>query len=110
MDVAQVEALVAWYARAALFHSIKTLCETESDRTGGNARLVFWSAFAVLKEGASSSFALSFACWSFFPLLFLTLPTPRCNVLSAQATHRKRFAGCTMCSDGERWTTPQQSR
>lgn len=52
LDDAQVEAIVASYAREELFHSIKTLCDAESERQGVNARLVFWSAFAVLKEGA----------------------------------------------------------
>ena len=51
-DDFQVDAIVASYAREQLFHSIKTLCDAESERQGMNARLVFWSAFAVLKEGA----------------------------------------------------------
>ena len=86
MDVAQVEALVAWYARAALFHSIKTLCETESDRTGGNARLVFWSAFAVLKEGASSSFLLLRSLLRV--LVFLSPPISHAPYASLQCSLR----------------------
>ena len=49
-----VKALVNYYAREGLFRNIQTVCNEMLKKRGSDATLLFWRAYGMMNEGAST--------------------------------------------------------